>query len=119
MFSIYDYLLEKDKIIGHELIGEPVGLCRRGFKLKDVYYNQFISQLSQERKYSSLPELLLELSCRDSLSLVLSFNPRKGEATGMTKTSRRANTIGYLFRNQYLQRAREILLSKEQKVPCS
>ena len=119
MFSVYDYLLEKDEVIGHELIGERTGLCRRKFRLKDVYYNQFISQLSQERKYSSLPELLFELSCRDSLSLILSFNPRKGEATGMTKTSRRVNKIGYLFRNQYLQRTREILISKDQKVSYS
>ena len=108
-----EYLLKKDRLIGHELV-EKTFLFRKRLSLKGVYYNEFMKDLASlaDGLSSDLSYKLLELSIKadQEKNMAHHFSFRDGgNGAGKTDLEKRINLLQYRFADSYLKKALKIL----------
>jgi hypothetical protein len=112
------YLLEKNKLIGHDLIVQRNGLFRKKLFLRGIYYNNLINgimskfdEVSQEYLYKEIHYSLKLKMSRNKLDSI--FFENNGEIFGKSKLEKRINYLQFRFKNSYLKKALEILEEQE------
>jgi hypothetical protein len=116
--STADYLLKKDRLIGHKLVVQRKGLIRLELSLKDVYYNQLIGDLEKQFDllipHSSDPHWYLS-ECIDWTRMNAAYFLSGGRTIFETRLERRVYDLELNFVNQYLRRAKKILDGKKRR----
>ena len=108
-----DYLLEEDRLIGHELV-EKTFLFRKKLFLRGVYYNKLMEDMVSVVEGLS-PDLfygILELSVKanQEKNVAQHFSLiNGGNWAGKTDLERRINVLQYKFADSYLKKALKIL----------
>jgi hypothetical protein len=112
------YLLEEDKLIGHDLIVQRNGLFRKKLSLRGVYYNNLIKGIIS--KFDEVSPELLYTSIHYSINLKISRNNMDticfrngGTIIGKCNLEKRINFLQFQFKDSYLKRALEILEEQE------
>jgi hypothetical protein len=107
------YLLEEDKLIGHDLIVQRNGLFRKKLSLKEIYYNDLINgiiskfdEVSPESLYTSIHYSIKLKMSRNNIDAICLRNG--GTIIGKSKLEKRINFLQYKFKDSYLKRALEI-----------
>ncbi len=110
---MYQYLLKKDRLIGHELIVQRESLFRRQLSLKDIYYNDLIKFLEESSAFVSrdtYDNIQTALEWKSNENIITHFSLKNGgRVLGATKLERRINSLQSDFISQYIKRAKNIL----------
>jgi len=111
------YLLNEDKLIGHELVINKISLYRKKLFLKDVYYNDLITYLEKVngiKSEDSCTNLLYTLDFLVNKILINNFSLRNGGGIiGREFFEKRIKTLQTNFVLQYTKKTKEILEKKE------
>ncbi|VVB83065.1 Uncharacterised protein [uncultured archaeon] len=108
-----EYLLGKDRLIGHELVEETF-LFRKKFYLKGVYYNELMKYFASavETHESDLAYGMLSgfIKTNQGKNIIDHFSlTNGGNGAGKTDLERRINVLQYKFTDSYLKKALKIL----------
>ena len=115
-----EYMLRKDRPIGHELIVHGNSLFGRRLELRTISYNELMERVDANRPYY-LDEQIAFYNVREELKHMKdevyksTFGITKGKAgvtiyvRGITKTSQRIRKLEFDFTERYLKKAGDIL----------
>ncbi len=121
MDRLKKYLLEEDKLIGHELIIQKKRFIQKSLELKDIYYNDLIKEIdSTKNSHLDNPfifsDILTELDLIKGRAFEDTFSlGNERYVIGFFRTSRRIRELKYRLTDNYINMAKRILENQAKK----